>query len=76
MARRGRPRRTNAEALRAFLRHDELAGELGGETAAELVMLDEGEWKQLTSRQAIRKRRRHGEALALLACFHPLLMPD
>ena len=67
MAKRGRPRLTDAKAARAFLRFAELLGEGEDVTAAERRMLEEHGWRELTSRQAVRKRCNKGEFLGFIA---------
>lgn len=76
MARRGRPPLPDPDAIAAFVRFSLLCEAGAGVTAAETAMLEEPRWQALTCRQAVRKRRAKGEALALLALFHPLNMPE
>ena len=67
MASRGRPVLPAATVNRTFCRFVELYAGGMGITAAELAMTEEGEWRPLNSRQAIRKRRVKGEFNAFLA---------
>ena len=74
MARRGRPPLPDPVAIRAYLRFVALHADGRGITAAEDAMV--GTDHGLGCRQAVRKRRTKGEALAFLAHFSPLFFPS